>query len=408
MADRHFVMGQVFVADGTTTTDSAGRQVADKTITVTGGAGNFTIFMTEGITGTVTSGTATITGSPVTLSAGLNTLVADGNGDCTLDITIGTAANWNTVNNWSAASGGTGGASVPTSADNAYFDALSFTGAGQVVTVDAAAYCLDMDWTGATNNPTFSAITNSRTISLYGSLTFIADMTIAVPSGFVYFFFRGNCTLTLNGQSFPYATTIAAGTVTMTEDWIITGSNYPRLYISAGGLVTNNFTLQASFIIIDTAGAKTITPGSSTVNITGEGAGFDAGGSGWTYSGSNLTLTINTATINVAKGNGTGAFTGGGLTTYNIVNLTGATPTITGNNTIAALGLNPAGAQTITNTGYTQTVGSITRTGAGLITFVGGTYRKSGGGRLDRLYGSKYRFEQFKTPLHPSLLYKGY
>jgi hypothetical protein len=56
---------------------------------------------------------------------------------------------------------------------------------------------------------------------------------------------------------------------------------------------------------------------------------------------------------------------GGGLTTYNIVNLTGATSTITGNNTFARLALPPATTQTITFTdSSTQTASTFALSGS--------------------------------------------
>ena len=45
----------------------------------------------------------------------------------------------------------------PTSSDNVYFDANSFTVTGQIMHVDSVGsnFCQDMDWTGVTNQPTF-------------------------------------------------------------------------------------------------------------------------------------------------------------------------------------------------------------------------------------------------------------
>jgi hypothetical protein len=63
-----------------------------------------------------------------------------------------------------------------------------------------------------------------------------------------------------------------------------------------------------------------------------------------------LTVTANTATINCS-----GNFAGGGITTYNIVNLTGATSTVSGNNTFAEL--NVSAATTVTLGATTQTMG---------------------------------------------------
>lgn len=347
MAGRYFVMGQVFVADGTTTTDSVGRHVTDKTITVTGGAGNFTIYMTQGITSTVTSGTAAITGSPVTLSAGANTLTAGGDGTCTLDITIGTAANWNSVQSWAATSGGTGGAVVPTSSDDVFFDANSFTAAGQTVTVDAAANCLSMDWTGATNTPNIT-VAAGIVLNVYGSATFIAAMSTTAGDVNSYFNYKGTGkTITTNGlvSTINHVFGYSSGTGSYT---LLDNVTVDRLELYSGTLDTNGKTITASDrILLSGAAAKTLTIGTSIINCLA-----------WTYSGSNLTLTDNTATINVS-----GNFTStAGIATYNIVNLTGPTSTITGSNTFNTLGLTRAGVQTITFTdGTTQTLTKLLR-----------------------------------------------
>ncbi len=349
MSNRYAVMGQVFIADGTTTTDSAGRHVADKTITITGGAGNFTIYMTQGITGTVTSGTAAITGSVVTLAAGLNTLTADGNGTCTLDITIGTDANWNHVNSWSAASGGTGGASVPTSADNAYFDANSFTGASQVLTVDAAANTLDMDWTGATNTPT---LTYNSTLFASGNVTFILAMSTTTTSGGQYFSGAGSNVLTTNSLTLGNTIILRSsftGIVTLADSLNIGAYDF---LIGGGTFVTAGKTVSCgSFFDAGTASVKTLTLSSSVINCTS-----------FSITGSNLTVTANTATIKVT---GTGAFAGGGITTYNNVELNGTAHTISGSNTFATLALASGTTQTITFTdGTTQTATTFTLSGS--------------------------------------------
>jgi len=331
-------MGQVFIANGTTTVTEVGRQATEgnTTINVTGGAGNFTIYRAQGVVATVTSGSAAVTGSVVTLSAGANTITVDGNGTCTLNLTIGTAANWNSVESWSAASGGTGGASVPTSSDNVYFDANSFTGASQVVTVDAGANCLDMDWTGATNTPILS---NLNGIYIFGSLT-LGAMSITASVGVVFSSTSTGRTVTTNGVDIGIFYFNGVGGGWTLQDAFTSGA-YGAL--QAGTLNTNGQTVTtaSTFDAGNGAGVKVLTLGSSIVNC----AFLE-------YPGSNLTLTANTATINCS-----GNFAGGGITTYNIVNLTGATSTISGSNTFAELNLASGTTQTITFTdGTTQTV----------------------------------------------------
>ena len=63
--------------------------------------------------------------------------------------------------------------------DQCSFRYIFFTAAGQTVTIDtSSASCYDMDWTGATNNPTFSH-GSSSSLHTYGILTFISAMTVS-------------------------------------------------------------------------------------------------------------------------------------------------------------------------------------------------------------------------------------
>ena len=97
---------------------------------------------------------------------------------------VGNGGDWSdNTNHWSASSGGAGGASLPTSSDDVFFDANSFSAGSQTVTIDVTAYCLNMDWTGATDTPTLAGGLASH---IYGSLTLIAGMTVT-QSGYLYF-----------------------------------------------------------------------------------------------------------------------------------------------------------------------------------------------------------------------------
>ncbi|MDB4108023.1 DUF5011 domain-containing protein [Flavobacteriaceae bacterium] len=89
---------------------------------------------------------------------------------------VGGSGNWTNGNNWSETSGGTAYGCKPNATDNIYFDANSFNAAGQTVTVDITGdLCKSMDWSGATNSPTFNV--NSKKINIAGSLTLIPEMS---------------------------------------------------------------------------------------------------------------------------------------------------------------------------------------------------------------------------------------
>ncbi|MBK8450227.1 MAG: hypothetical protein IPL42_09510 [Saprospiraceae bacterium] len=64
---------------------------------------------------------------------------------------IGNGGNWTDANHWSLTSGGVSSGCIPTLIDNVFFDANSFSGGGQTVTVNLQSYCKNMNWTGVTN-----------------------------------------------------------------------------------------------------------------------------------------------------------------------------------------------------------------------------------------------------------------
>lgn len=103
---------------------------------------------------------------------------------------VGGSGNWSSyATHWATTSGGNVfHTQVPSSFDNVYFDANSFTAPGQIVTNDTTiAYCRDMDWTGATNNPVYEAVNSTIELKVFGSLTL---------NPFVNFSFNGKLTFT--------------------------------------------------------------------------------------------------------------------------------------------------------------------------------------------------------------------
>ena len=293
----------------------------------------------------------------------------------------GGTGNWSDyTNHWSANSGNSPSspkANAPTSADNCYFDVNSFTGASQIVTVDATANCKDMDWTGVTNTPQLAGGP-----TLFGDVTMSANMTMN-SSGGTLNVCGADSHLTTNGLNVQFDIVVWAGGKLTLSDNLIT-NNRISLYVRQTGILdTNGKTFTGKSVKIDQTGATTLTLGSSTLNLS----------DGWYYTGSNLTLTANTATINIT---GTGAFTGGGATTYYNVNLNGTAHTISGSNTFSNLTFKADTTQTITFTdGTTQTVTTPVITGSsGKVKTLQGSSTagwniiKSGGGLVSLNYMS--------------------
>jgi hypothetical protein len=91
---------------------------------------------------------------------------------------VGGSGTWDaaTTTNWSISSGGAGGASAPTSVDNAYFDGASDTSAPFTVTLSGAPVCANLIIGDGT---TVSVLDQTMTLAgvgisldVYGSLFF--------------------------------------------------------------------------------------------------------------------------------------------------------------------------------------------------------------------------------------------
>ncbi len=113
----------------------------------------------------------------------------------------GGSGNWNATdtNNWSASSGGASGASVPTAADDVFFDGNSGAGTATIATTNAL--CKNIDFTGFTGT-----LAGIQGLNPSGSVVMGAGMTNN---------FTGNITLT-----------VAVGTNTITSNGIMFKSNF--------------------------------------------------------------------------------------------------------------------------------------------------------------------------------------
>lgn len=272
---------------------------------------------------------------------------------------VGDSGNWSdNTNHWSDSSGGAPGASKPSSSDNVFFNANSFSGAGQTVTVDEVAYCLDMDWTGAANTPTFAV---SNTIIIYGSLTFITGITLTVATNKQINFAATSTgkTVTTAGKDLKIIDFISATGGWTLQDALTASVGF---YIErTGGLSGNGKTINCGlFSDAGSTQAKVIDITGCTINCAGN----------FSFVATGLTLTT---TGSVIKVTGTGAFVGAG-NTYNELQLNGTAHTVTGNNTFTVLKCGRATAQTITfANGSTQTCDSFTSpvTGTNVLTLTG-------------------------------------
>ncbi len=158
---------------------------------------------------------------------------------------VGGTGNWSDhENHWATTSGGSEFRyRVPGALDNVYFDANSFDGEGQVVTIDTDEVNFhDMDWTGATGSPVLSG--NGKSMNIFGSLMLIPEMDIDVKD--YYFLSASSETITTGNGSKPGGSSYfyfdGAG------EWTLQDSLYVReLWLSRGGLNTADHPVHVDF-----------------------------------------------------------------------------------------------------------------------------------------------------------------
>jgi len=282
---------------------------------------------------------------------------------------VGGTGTWDatTTTNWSAASGGAGGASAPTSADNVIFDTAS-NATAYAVTVGTNAVAADITIAGpAAGNVT---ITSGATavINCYGSwLNSATGVVFTTTTGAAINFLATTTGKTVTTNN----VTLGAMAVTFNGvggGWTL-GSAFTNITnvitVTAGAFSTGNFAVSSAGMASSGTGVRSVTLGSSTLTLSVQAA--------WTFTTTtNLTFSAGTSTIICSVINP--IFAGGGLTYYN-VSFTGTsanTVTISGPNTFnnlssatsASVGIRPivlADNQTVNGTLTLSNAASATR-----------------------------------------------
>jgi hypothetical protein len=172
---------------------------------------------------------------------------------------VGGTGTWDNTagTKWSATSGGSGGASVPTAADDVFFNASSGTG---TVTVNLSVVAKTINCTGFTGT-----ITGTGTITVSGSMTLSSGMTYT-QSGTVVL--NGTGTLTTAGKTFSAVQINGSGITVTLGGTLNTGSNRAVTVIN-GTFATANFNVTASrFIIAGPGNTRVVNLGSSTLSLS--------------------------------------------------------------------------------------------------------------------------------------------
>jgi len=225
---------------------------------------------------------------------------------------VGGTGTWNSTNttNWSASSGGASGASVPTAADNVFFDANSNVGTGAftVTMADTPRVCNDFTASGLDGTMTLAGTAIGLTVS--GSLSFPATNFTRTYTGTTTFnatttgktittngvAFGGNVTLDGVGGAWTLGSAFSCGSSTLT----LTNGTFDTS--------ASNYAVTCSNFFSSNSNTRTINLNGSTITLSGN----------WDLTtATNATLNAGTSTINLTS-TAAVTFDGGGLTYYNV------------------------------------------------------------------------------------------
>lgn len=235
---------------------------------------------------------------------------------------VGGTASWDGTagTKWAATSNGPGGETVPTTADDVFFDGFS-TGTVTIATGNTGAKSINC--TGFTGT-----ITGTADITVAGSITLVAGQTYT-HTGTVTI--TGTATLTTAGKAFSALTVSGSGITVTLGDALDVSTR--TITVTQGTFTTANYNVTAGVLSSSNSNTRTVNLGSSTVSLSSNGTPIN-----FTTS-TNLTFSSGTSQINLT---GAGpSIAGGGQTFYNVSFTSTAVGTraITGANTFNNLTL---------------------------------------------------------------------
>jgi hypothetical protein len=268
---------------------------------------------------------------------------------------VGGTASWDGTagTKWAATSNGSGGETVPTSADDVFFDASS-TGTVTIAAGNTGAKSINC--TGFTGT-----ITGTAAITVAGSITLVSGMTYTHTDTVTI---SGTGTLTTAGKTFSGLTINGSG-ITVTLGDALNVSTARSVTITQGTFDTANYNVTALQLVSSNSNTRTINLGSSTVTLAASGASINF------VTGTNLTFNAGTSQVNLPA-TSAGIF---GTQTYYNVSFTGSgagTRTINAANTFNNLTL------TASSTGLSELSVSANQTINGTFTCAGTTVTQRG------------------------------
>ena len=259
---------------------------------------------------------------------------------------VGGTGTWNSTSttNWAASSGGASGASVPTAADNVFFDANSNVGTGAFTCTMANSPRLCNDFTASGLDGVMTLAGTSIGLTVSGSLTFQATNFSATYTGTTTFnATTTGKTVTTNGVAFGGGVTFngVGGAWTLGSALNI-GANNLTLTNGTFDTSASNYAVTAGLFSSSNSNIRTINLNASTVIVSTSSTGWNIATS------TNATLNAGTSTINLSNASAT--FDGGGLSYYNVA-FTSTTSTSGDKNILGANTFNNLTFSTIASAG---------------------------------------------------------
>ena len=223
---------------------------------------------------------------------------------------VGGTATWDGTagSKWATTSGGAGGAAVPTSADDVFFDSGSGT---CTVTTSGTTTDVCNNFTWSSSNVTFSHAA-ATTVTIHGFMNWTGAGTYTrgntTTSRLIFAATGTGKTITFNSKAPGDITFDGVGGGWTLQD--APGTNTaPTWTLTNGALDTNNFDLSIGVFASSNSNTRSLTLGTSTITLNA------GSGTTWNFATTtNLTFSAASSTIiHLATGSGN-AFASGGLT----------------------------------------------------------------------------------------------
>ncbi|MCB9080849.1 MAG: gliding motility-associated C-terminal domain-containing protein [Lewinellaceae bacterium] len=186
---------------------------------------------------------------------------------------VGGSGNWSDLSHWATTSGGSVQyATIPTANDRVIFDASSFTGANQVVTVNVQSiFCQEFIWDGVTGNPRFVGDATSI-LNVFGTLRLDSGMQFAFAGDVIFAANVAGATIDLGGQRLQRVAYFRDGS----GDYTLAGAFAvdSLLAIQGGSLSTAGFPVETKYWHLQMGTPGQLDISGSVITVTGK-AFFD-------------------------------------------------------------------------------------------------------------------------------------